>query len=315
MIEVQKLWKSFDEHEVVKDVSFSIQKGEIVGLLGPNGAGKTTTMRMMTGYYHADKGEITINGKNIKDDKEEIQSMIGYLPESSASYSDMIVSDYLKFIAQTRGMGNSEQKSAMERVISQTSLEKYFYRPISILSKGYRQRVGLAAAMIHNPPVLILDEPTSGLDPNQIIDIQGLIKSLAEEKTIILSTHILKEVEATSKRAIIIHDGKIVMDKPLEDIATLKGGASTIQVSVKGIVDNLDTLVEKAVEGIQISSQEFTTSGETIFRVTTTKDPKECSAKLFRLAVQNEWILTELYQEKFSLESVFSELTRGGNNE
>lgn len=315
MIEVRELWKSFDEHKVVKDVNFSISKGEIVGLLGPNGAGKTTTMRMMTGYYHPDQGEILIGGKNIKEHKEEIQAMIGYLPESSASYSDMLVSDYLKFIAATRNMHGAEEKNAIERVVSQTSLQSYYYRPISVLSKGYRQRVGLAAAMLHDPPVLILDEPTSGLDPNQILDIQSLIASLAQEKTIILSTHILKEVEATSQRAIIIHDGRIVMDKPLEEIATLKGGASSIQVTVKGIVDNLDSLVENSVEGINITSQEFTPTGETIFRVATSGDAKECSAQLFRLAVKNEWILTELYREKFSLETVFRELTRGGNNE
>ncbi len=307
MIEVKGLCKSFEERPVVRDISFSVAKGEVVGLLGPNGAGKTTTMRMLTGYYNADAGDIHIGGKSISRSKREIQAMIGYLPESSASYSDMMVSDYLDFMAAARNVDN--KKEAIERVVSQTSLNDHFYRPISVLSKGYRQRVGLAAALIHNPEILILDEPTSGLDPNQIVEIQGLIKGLAKEKTIILSTHILKEVEATSQRAIIIHEGKIVMDKSLEEISNMQKGASGIRLTLKGIVDNLDSLIEKEIPGVSIAGVEFTPSGETLISITSNRDAKEASLDLYRLVVKNQWLLLELYREKFSLESVFRDLT------
>ncbi len=307
MIQVKGLCKSFEERPVVRDISFSVAKGEVVGLLGPNGAGKTTTMRMLTGYYNADSGEIQIGGKSISKSKREIQAMIGYLPESSASYSDMMVCDYLDFMAAARNVDN--KKDAIERVVSQTSLGDHFYRPISVLSKGYRQRVGLAAALIHNPEILILDEPTSGLDPNQIVEIQGLIKGLSKEKTIILSTHILKEVEATSQRAIIIHEGKIVMDKSLEEISNMQKGASGIRLTLKGIVDNLDSLIEKEIPGVSIAGVEFTPSGETLISITSNRDAKETSLDLYRLVVKNQWLLLELYREKFSLESVFRDLT------
>ena len=234
MIEVRDLKKSFGTTEAVKGISFSVKKGSIVGLLGPNGAGKTTIMRIITGYYRPHEGDVQINGISVKTDTLSIRKMIGYLPETSCTYSDMLVCDYLNFIGESRMLNESEKTRGIDKSVHATSLQEYFYKPISKLSKGYKQRVGLASTLIHDPDILILDEPTSGLDPNQIREIQTLIKNLSKEKTVILSTHILSEVEASCERAIIINHGKIVLDKPLQEISNLKKGSSTIRVTLKG---------------------------------------------------------------------------------
>lgn len=302
MINVSGLSKSFGIFSVVKDLNFNIKKGEIVGLLGPNGAGKTTTMRMLTGYYKPTKGNIEIGGRDIKSKRIEIQKQIGYLPESASSYAEMSVQEFLHFIAAARGISDAQTKSGIEFAVDSTSLHSYYYRPISQLSKGYRQRVGLAAALIHNPEILILDEPTSGLDPNQILEIQNLILRLAKEKTIILSTHILKEVEAICQRVLIISDGKLVLDK---ELSALQGQSDSYTLHIRFDKSGLSKEIETVLAASPIT--EKTEGAETIYTLQTSDD--QAPAKIFRAAAEKGWLMTELYKEKKSLEDVFRNLT------
>jgi len=310
MIEVKNISKNFGPFQAVNNISFNIEKGEIVGLLGPNGAGKTTTMRMITGYYKPSLGTITVDGLNIENKAQDIQRKIGYLPESASSYTDMLVSDFLIFSAEARGLIGNEIAQGIERSVEATKLHKFFYRPISELSKGFKQRVGLASALIHDPEILILDEPTAGLDPNQILEIQKLIVDLSTDKTIILSTHILKEVEATCQRAIIINEGNMVMDNSLDQIQKMKEGATQFTVVLKNKIDNaLDTFTSNFQSTNDVIDLVESNESETKFMITSSSDSAE---KIFKLAVDNSWILKELTPQKQSLEEVFRTLTTKG---
>ncbi|MDH5718629.1 MAG: ATP-binding cassette domain-containing protein [Spirochaetia bacterium] len=311
MIEVKNLSKNFGDIKAVDNISFQVSKGEIVGLLGPNGAGKTTTMRMITGYYEPAEGDAVIDGSSVKENRQEVQRMIGYLPETAALYTDMLVSDYLAFIGKSHNLDEKKLASGIEKSVSATSLEKYFYRPISILSKGFKQRVGLAAALLHDPAVLILDEPTSGLDPNQINEMQNLIRNLSKDKTIILSTHILAEVEAVCKRAIIISEGKKVLDSSLNDIEKLKEGSHHIQVTIKGKATEAEKMFSNIFNNVNESVELLSSdSVKTCFQITASFDAAET---IFKTAVEKNWILTELYTDKTSLENIFKSLTGGKN--
>ena len=223
MVEVHGLTKYYGDLRAIQDVSFSVQKGEILGFLGPNGAGKTTTMRIITGFMPATEGTVTVDGFDILKESHEVRRRIGYLPENPPLYHDMTVSSYLTFVGRIKGVARSEISSALEEVLEECSLMDVARRIVSRLSKGYRQRVGLAQALIHNPPVLILDEPTIGLDPKQIIEIRGLIKELASERTVILSTHILPEVSQICGKVVIINEGRVVVEKNLNELA--QGGS------------------------------------------------------------------------------------------
>ncbi|MDP3976363.1 MAG: ATP-binding cassette domain-containing protein, partial [bacterium] len=218
MITVEKLRKSYGSFVAVDDISFEIKKGEIVGLLGPNGAGKTTTMRMLTCFFPASSGSITINGADAFEESLKVKQSIGYLPENAPLYGDMKVEEYLDYVADIRQIPSGRKKSRIHQVVEQVGLLPRLQQEIGHLSKGYRQRVGLAQAMLHDPEILILDEPTSGLDPNQIIEIRSLIKEIGKQKTIILSTHILSEAEATCDRVLIISNGKIVASGTAEEL-------------------------------------------------------------------------------------------------
>jgi ABC-2 type transport system ATP-binding protein len=218
MIEVEGLTKRYGDFTAIEDITFRVEKGEIVAFLGPNGAGKTTTLRLLTGFLPATEGSVVVAGFDIFDKPMEVKKRIGYLPEQPPVYNDMRVTEYLKFVAKIKGVPRSERKAAMERVIQRCSLADVSDRIIGKLSKGYKQRVGLAQAMIHDPEVLILDEPTIGLDPKQILEIRDLIKSLAGDHTIILSTHILPEVTMICQRVLIISQGRIVADDTLESL-------------------------------------------------------------------------------------------------
>jgi ABC-2 type transport system ATP-binding protein len=306
MISVTGLKKNFGDYEAVKQISFSIGKGEVVALLGPNGAGKTTTMRMLTGFYEPTAGTATIGGHDVRKERRAVQSLIGYLPESASSYPDMLVSEFLQFIAQSRGLSADETEKGIEKAVKVTDLTKYLYTPIMHLSKGYKQRVGLAAALLHDPQVLILDEPTSGLDPNQIHEIRQLIRELSKEKTIILSTHILKEVEDTCQRAIIIADGRIVLDDKLERIQRMKEGREMWEFALKGnaiaALPKIQALLGSGESVSVISGNDI----ETRFAAETTSGFNE---KLFALAVSEKWILREMFMQKQSIEDVFARLT------
>lgn len=309
MIHVENLSKSFNRFTAVKNINFKINKGEIVGLLGPNGAGKTTTMRMLTGYYKPTAGKITIGGLSVEDNRIEVQKLIGYLPENSALYTDMLVCDYLFFIASAYQLSDSARQTNLDYAVSATGIEKYFYRPISQLSKGYKQRVGIAATLIHDPSILILDEPTSGLDPNQIIEIQKLIMTLAKDKTIILSTHILNEIENTCRRAIIISEGKIVLDEPLSNLNAIKQGGYKFHITLAGKIDNAAETIKQDIGVTEIHLLNHDTN-ETRLTFTTSQHVGE---QIYQCAIKNHWPLKELFAEKESLESIFQNLT-GGNS-
>ncbi len=310
MIKVNHISKSFGEFQAVRNINFSIGKGEIVGLLGPNGAGKTTTMRMMTGYYEPTEGQIEIGGYPVGEKKREVRKMIGYLPENSALYTDMLVCDYLEFIARSHDLSNEALAQGIEYAVEAAGLENYFYRPIHHLSKGYKQRVGIAATLIHSPQILILDEPTSGLDPNQIAEIQKLVRNLAKEKTIILSTHILSEVEATCKRAIIISEGKIVLDDPLEKINRTENNAFKIHLRLKGNHPDIAGEFNRHFNDRAQANGVEAASEATSLTLTASTHLGE---DIFQLAVQKGWVLQELYAEKESLDDIFQKIT-GANS-
>jgi ABC-2 type transport system ATP-binding protein len=307
MIHVEGLTKRYGQATAIDGISFHINKGEVVGLLGPNGAGKTTTMKILTCFISATAGKASINGHDTFDEPLKVKEQIGYLPESCPLYQDMDVSTYLAFAAEARGVDTDKRKKAVERVISDCDLGKVTNKLIGHLSKGYRQRVGLAQALIHDPAVLILDEPTSGLDPNQIRDILSLINNLGQEKTVIHSTHILSEVETTSDRVLIINNGHIVAQGTPAELMSRSSG-TTVYLTVKG-ADAQGQIASasfaKKVEKISDGRDGFT-------RLSVQgADQRDVSLDLFKLAVEKGWLVTELKAETASLEDVFAKLTRG----
>lgn len=308
MIEVEGLTKNYGRNVAVDNISFHIRKGEVVGLLGPNGAGKTTTMKMLTCFISATAGRASINGFDTFDDSLKVREQIGYLPESCPLYQDSDVVDYLNFCAEVRGIDPTQRKAAVDKVVSDCDLGKVEHKTIGHLSKGYRQRVGLAQALLHNPPVLILDEPTSGLDPNQIRDILKLIGNLGQERTVIHSTHILSEVEATSDRVLIINNGRIVAQgSPRELMA--KASGTTIFVTVKGG----DCLAQVASAPFVSKAEKVGDGADGFQRLALHgKGEKDVSLELFQLAVSKGWLISELRSEAANLEEVFARLTKGG---
>lgn len=310
MISVSGLKKNFGEYEAVKQISFTIGKGEVVALLGPNGAGKTTTMRMLTGFYEPTGGKATVGGHDVQSDRKAVQALIGYLPESASSYPDMLVREFLNFIAESRNLTAEQAERGIAKAVKVTDLTKFMNSPIMHLSKGYKQRVGLAAALLHDPQVLILDEPTSGLDPNQIHEIRQLIRDLSKEKTIILSTHILKEVEDTCERAIIISDGRIVLDEKLDKIMRMKEGRETWEFALKGNQSAALPKIKALLSGDESVSVISTNDAETRFTGETLAGFNE---KLFALCVSEKWTLREMFMQKQSMEDVFARLTVKSN--
>jgi ABC-2 type transport system ATP-binding protein len=306
MIEVKNLTKSFNEVKAVDDVSFFIKSGDIVGLLGPNGAGKTTTMRMLTGFLAADNGDAVIGGNSISENPLEVKKQIGYLPENSPLYDDMVVEDYLYFMGSARGIPESNIHEAIKKMITACSLKTHLKKTNGQLSRGFKQRVGLAATMIHEPEVLILDEPTAGLDPNQIAEIRGLIIELGKEKTVILSTHIMQEVQETCNKVLIISEGKLIADDSVSNIMSgSKRGNMSMTATIKASENPLP----------EISRQPFVLRAEPVqsdqegyaIRLLSERHPGE---NLFKLAVEKGWIITEMQNERQNLESVFRELTK-----
>jgi ABC-2 type transport system ATP-binding protein len=308
MIEVERISKWFGPIVAVDDISFSMSKGEILGFLGPNGAGKTTTMRILTGYILPDTGTARVAGYDIFDSPIEVRKRVGYLPENNPLYTDMSVRDYLDFIAQVRDIPKFKRRSRIDEIVQICGLGEVINRDIGELSKGYRQRVGLAQCMIHDPDILILDEPTSGLDPNQIVGIRELIKELGREKTVIISTHILPEVSATCNRVIIINRGRIVADGSPEELSDMAGGRTSVFMSLKAQREEVETKLTELpyIEGFsEVPSAE---EGVLRYRITPS-DGGGVTEELFNLAVQNGWIITELYRERATLEDVFRQLT------
>jgi len=294
-IEVQNITKLYKNQKALNAVSFKVKDAEIVGFLGPNGAGKSTMMKILTTYIDASEGSANVNGFDVASDKKNVQSSIGYLPEHNPLYTDLYVKEYLNFNANIYGTS----KSRIEEVIELTGLTPESHKKISQLSKGYRQRVGLANALLHNPDVLILDEPTTGLDPNQLVDIRNLIKNIGKEKTVFLSTHIMQEVEAMCDRVIIINKGEIVADKYLKD---LRDGQEQI------VIVEFDYRVEDAFLSKLPKVTSVKNTHDFIYEITfSTKD--DMRSHVFDFAHDNELKILQLNQKNASLESLFRELT------
>nr|MBP7323072.1 ATP-binding cassette domain-containing protein [Deltaproteobacteria bacterium] len=308
MIEVQNLIKRYGQTVAVNNISFSVDKGEIVGLLGPNGAGKTTTMRILTCYLPADGGIVKVADKDVAEQALQVRQQIGYLPENNPIYEDMSVVDYLRFIARIRHLARQKINGAIKETAEVCGLGAVIGRRIGELSKGFRQRVGLAQSIIHDPPILILDEPTVGLDPNQIIEIRELIKRLGTEKTVILSSHILPEVAATCKRIIIMNQGRIAGSGTPEEMAARARGGGVITMVVQGPAEDVRDKIQSlsTVKKVAVAGSEG--NGKTRFEVVST-GAAGVTEELFRLAVANGWTLSELHQETVTLEDVFQQLT------
>jgi ABC-2 type transport system ATP-binding protein len=313
MIEVRNLTKRFGQTVAVNDVSFDVPQGEVVGFLGPNGAGKTTTMRVITCYLPPDAGTVKVSGYDNFENPVEVRRRIGYLPESAPLYLDMGVVEYLQFVAGMRGLPPADHGRRIREMVEVCGLGPMLQKDIGQLSKGFRQRVGLAATLMHNPEVLVLDEPTTGLDPNQIIEIRELIREIGREKTVILSTHILQEVEATCTRVLIINDGRIVASGTTEELTRMAAGKSTVRVALKAPAPVVEPKL-RAIEGVEsirtLDGRDVPTSGISRYEVVSPSDGN-IEEKLFRTAVENGWVMTELHSSVLSLEQVFLQLTMG----
>ena len=298
-IEVKNLLKIYGEQKAVNNISFKVDKGEIVGFLGPNGAGKSTTMKIITGYLHASGGEAFVCGLPVAGNPLEIKKKIGYLPEANALYYDMYVREYLSFIAELHEV--KSQKSEVGRVIELVGLSAESTKKIGQLSKGYKQRVGLAAALIHDPEVLILDEPTSGLDPNQIIEIREVIKKQGQNKTVLFSSHILQEVEAICDRVIIIHKGELVADDKLSVLQKGNKDNHKVVVQFKEAIDKI--LLEKLIDVTRVD--QTSTSN---FKLQTS-NPEAVRKQILQLAMDKNLNIISLQSEGQSLEDIFRSLT------
>ena len=306
MIEVEHLTKRFPTQVAVSDVSFSVRQGEIVGFLGPNGAGKTTAMRILTGFLPPTEGTARVAGFDVVERSLEARAHLGYLPESAALYPEMRVSEYLAYRARLEGIRGSDVRRRVDDAIASCLLEEVAGRKVENLSRGYRQRAALAGALVHQPPVLILDEPTVGLDPSQIIRIREAIRRLGRERAVLLSTHILPEVDAVCDRVLIIDRGRIVAEGTAAELRTRLAGAPVVRAAFSGAVVTREAL--SAVPGVASVSEE-NAEGETRVRIECAPgaDPRE---DVFRTAVARGWTLRELARESLSLEDVFVRLTR-----
>lgn len=313
MISVKNLTKYYGDFQALKGISFEIKSGEIVGILGPNGAGKSTTLRILTCYFNPTSGDAIIDGKSILDEENNVKKIIGYLPESAPLYNDMCVFDYLVYMADIQELERSKLNERLHYVVNVCGLKEVISKPIGELSKGYKQRVGLAGAIIHDPKILILDEPTNGLDPNQIVEIRELIKELGKEKTVLVSTHILSEVEATCSRAIIINKGNIIADDTPENLSLNFGNnnkSSTIKISIK-TNDNIESVKEKLLSVSDIYKVEIEDNFNNIKELTIYSNSEEPRDEIYRFIKSTDWIIYEMTRVRENLETVFHTLTKG----
>ena len=310
-IQVSGVTKTFGPTVAVDDVSFDVRKGEVVGFLGPNGSGKTTTMRLLTSYYTPDRGEILIEGDDNQDNDLVTRQKIGYLPENNPLYGDMLVHEYLSFVADLRGLSGSEKKGNIEQAVDETHIAEIYYKPISECSKGYRQRTGLAQALLHRPDILIMDEPTEGLDPNQRVPIRELIKKIGAQRTVLLSTHVLSEVEQTCDRLLVIRRGRIAAQGTLDELRAQARSRRQVNVEVKGKeveaglreIPSVDEVEDVgAVDGRRRYS--LLVSGEGDVR-----------PQVFDMAKRRNWVLWDLHEEGASLADLFHSLTALGEDE
>ncbi len=305
MIEISNLSKKFDQFTAVDDLSFEIREGEVLGFLGPNGAGKSTTMKIITGFLSPSVGTVTIDGHDISSDPIRAKSLMGYLPEGAPCYGDMSTLEFLSFIGQIRGYRGKELQQRVDHVIKEVELQSVANQTIETLSKGFKRRVGLAQAIIHDPKVLVLDEPTDGLDPNQKHHVRELIKNLAQDKIVIISTHILEEVTAVCSRAIIISEGKIVADGTPADLESQSKYHQAVSVRLTEAYDLEADLSSVAdVSGVELDEEENLT-----FRILA-KDGKSIFTQVSEIAQEKHWPITEFHVSRGQLEDVFRSVTQ-----
>jgi len=308
MIHVENLTKYYSDLCAVDQINFDIQKGQILGLLGPNGAGKTTTMRMLTGFLRPTSGSIRIKDYNLDEHSVEIKKLLGYLPESAPLCHEMLVYDYLHYVANIRELDKDKKLPRIRHLANLCGLNEVMHQPIGELSRGYKQRVGLAHAMMDDPEILVLDEPTSGLDPNQIVEIREIIRQIGEEKTVILSTHILSEAEATCDRVVIINRGKIVADGDMENLKQSASGKFNINIALQNT--DLESVkkelhpIDGVVEILPIDEKE-----DILHVRLTCQSPVDLRGEIYRRVKETNWTLLELHQETETLENIFRELT------
>ncbi len=309
MIHVENLTKNYGDIAAVDQINFEIQKGEILGLLGPNGAGKTTTLRMLTGFLRPSTGTIRVKELDIDRHPIEIKKIMGYLPESAPLYHDMLVFDYLNYVADIREIPPDRKFARIRELGDLCGLNPVMHMPIAELSKGFKQRVGLAHAMMSDPEILILDEPTSGLDPNQIVEIRDIIKRIGKQKTVVLSTHILSEAEATCDRVVIISRGKIVADGDIDKLKQSAGGTSLIHLTLQQADSDAVRQKLSATAGVQGVVRLDAVNGQ--LKVTlSVPSTRDLRGEIYRTVKQTDWELLEFYQESRTLETVFRELTK-----
>ncbi|MBW1850266.1 MAG: ATP-binding cassette domain-containing protein [Deltaproteobacteria bacterium] len=313
MINIESLTKYFDDFCAVDQINFHIKKGEILGLLGPNGAGKTTTLRMLTGFLKPTSGSISVKDYTIDKHALEIKALLGYLPESAPLYHEMLVFDYLDYVANIRKIEKGKKIPRIRELADLCGINEVMHRPISQLSKGYKQRVGLAHAMMNDPEILVLDEPTSGLDPNQIVEIRNIIKTIGKTKTIIISTHILSEVEATCDRVVILNQGKIAADGTTEKLRQGMGDEYVIHIclmdadlaSVKRELGAIDQ-----VTGIEEDIDRKVNDEGTLYLKLNCRSSTDLRGDIYRKIKETAWTLLEFHQETQSLENIFRQLTK-----
>ena len=309
MIQIQNLTRLYHDVRAVDHINLEIKKGEVLGLLGPNGAGKTTTLRMLTCYLVPTSGDIRVKGMSVREQPLEIKKLFGYLPESAPVYPDMLVCDFLNFVASVRGIGNDRREARLREIADLCGLSDVMHKSVYELSKGYKQRVGIAHAMMSDPEILVLDEPTSGLDPNQIVDIRNLIKELGKKKTVILSTHILSEAEATCDRIVIINKGAIVADGDADQLKREAGYGYGIDISlavpdfetIKAAFVKLPGVRETVLTGVRDGVTDITLSCAT---------EEDLRPVVYGIIRQRDWPLLEFHRETRSLENIFRELTK-----
>ena len=310
MIEINNLVKRYGDKKAVKGISFTVNDGEVLGFLGPNGAGKTTTMNIITGYISSTSGTVKVNGHDILEEPELAKKEIGYLPENPPLYNDMTVKEYLNFICDLKGVEKARRKNMLDNIVSMVKISDVYDRLIGNLSKGYKQRVGIAQALVGNPSILILDEPTVGLDPNQIIEIRRLIKALSKNHSIVISSHILSEIQEIADRVVIINRGKIAAVDTISDLSKRLSGQSKILLTFRGPVTDAVTKI-RTVKGVSSAVSRVANKFSQIEITISANDTSETRIAIFNLMVREGWPILELRSLDPSLEEIFLNITSG----
>ena len=310
MIEINNLVKRYGDKKAVKGISFTVNDGEVLGFLGPNGAGKTTTMNIITGYLSSTSGTVKVNGHDILEEPELAKKEIGYLPENPPLYNDMTVKEYLNFICDLKGVEKARRKNMLDNIVSMVKISDVYDRLIGNLSKGYKQRVGIAQALVGNPSILILDEPTVGLDPNQIIEIRRLIKALSKNHSIVISSHILSEIQEIADRVVIINRGKIAAVDTISDLSKRLSGQSKILLTFRGPVTDAVTKI-RMVKGVSSAVSRVANKFSQIEITISANDTSETRIAIFNLMVREGWPILELRSLDPSLEEIFLNITSG----